>query len=93
MHGAEQKDHLVQKGSFISIGEHHTFVNSAGQGHGKHTACGGDEHGDGLEGMAHDEFGLGVRVRLLMEQLYARHLAAVFSDFDTVANKDESSVE
>jgi hypothetical protein len=42
-------------------------MNSAGKGDSKYALGGGDQHGDGLKGMAHDVLGLGAGVGVLME--------------------------
>ena len=65
-------------------------MDPAGQWNGEGALGRGDEYGDGLEGMAHDELGLGVGVRLLMKQLDGGHFPASLWDLDPVANEDES---
>ena len=51
------------------------------------------EQADGLQGMPHDVFGLGVGFRLLMQQLDGRHFPAALGDLDAVADQDQPAVD
>ena len=51
------------------------------------------EQADGLQGMPHDVFGLGVGFRLLMQQLDGGHFPAAFGDLDAIADQDQPAVD
>ena len=86
----EQQPHRVEQGTLVSIGQDHALVDPAGQRHGEHALGRRDEHGYGLEGMAHDELRLGVGVRLLVKELDGGHLAAARGTLDAVVDEDQS---
>jgi hypothetical protein len=48
---------------------------------------------DGLQGMPHDVFRLGVGFRLLMQQLDSRHLLAALGNLDAVPDQDQPAVD
>ena len=89
----EERKHLVEQGAAIAIGPHQPFVDSHGERHGEDAGCGLNEHAHSLEGMSHDEFGLGVQLGLLMQEFDRRHLAPALWDLDAVADHDTPSVD
>lgn len=67
-------------------GDHHS-----GERHGDESIGSMDKQAHRLKGMSHDP--LHLVLRLLMQELHARHLLAVFGDFDSVADEDQASVD
>ncbi len=68
----------------------HALMDPRRQGdRGDESAGGAHEQGQGLEGMAVDELGLGVVGGLLMELFHRRHLPALFRDLEPIGQADE----
>jgi hypothetical protein len=88
----EQGEHLVEQGAAVAIGPDQTFMDARGESHGEEAVRGVDEQADGLQGMPHNVFGLGVGVRLLMQQLDGRHFLAALRTLDAVADQDQPAV-
>jgi hypothetical protein len=84
---AEQGEHLVEQGTPIPVGPHEPLVNARGQGDGRDAGGSLDQQAHRLQRMSHDGLGLGVGVRLLMQQLHRRHIPAPFGDLDAVAHQ------
>jgi hypothetical protein len=82
----EQQGHqFVEEGPMVTVREHQPLVDTRYQRHSGDLAGGTlDQEGDGLEGVAHDVFGLGIVARLLMEKLDAGHLFAFLGRLDAV---------
>ena len=59
------------------------------RGMGDEPAGGAHEQGQGLEGVAVDELGLGVVAGLLMELFHRRHLPALFRDLQAIGQADQ----
>ena len=68
-------------------------MDASGERYGKKAVRRVDEDADGLQGMPHDVFGLGVGVRLLMQQLDGRHFLAALGGLDAVADQDQPAVD
>ena len=51
------------------------------------------QQADGLEGVSHDVFGLGVQFGLLMQEFDTWHLTAALWHFDAVADHDTAPVD
>ncbi len=86
----KKPDPLVQQGAAPAVGEDEAFVNAAGQRDGQTAAHRLDQHRHGLAGMAHDEGGLGVARRLLVQTLDRRHLFPLLGRFETVGQQDHA---
>ena len=78
----EQAEHLVEQGAPVTIGPYQTFVDTCRERYGEDALSRVHEQADGLQGMPHDVFGLGVGFRLLMQQLDGGHFPAPFGDLD-----------
>jgi len=89
----EQSEHFVKQSAFVAIGPDQAFMDPRGEWYGEEALSRVYEQADGLQGMPHDVLGLGVGLRLLMQQLDGRHLLAALGNFDAVPDKDQSSVD
>src|ERR1700693_5183248 len=89
----EQAEHLVEQGAAVTIGPYQTFVDTRGERYAEEALSRVDEQADRLQRMAHDVLGLGVRFRLLMQQLYGRHFPAAFGDFDAIPDQDQPAID
>jgi hypothetical protein len=92
-HDPEQAKHSVEQGSFVAIGPYHALMDTRGKRNGEHALRRVHEYADGLQGMPHNVFGLGVGFRFLMQQLDPRHLLAALGDLDAVPHHDEPTVD
>jgi hypothetical protein len=68
-------------------------MDACGERYGEEAVRRADEDADGLQGMPHDVFGLGVGVRLLMQQLDGGHFLAALGTLDAVADQDQPAVD
>ena len=89
----EQAEHLVEQGALVAIGPHQAFVDAHGERHGEDAVGRAYQQADSLHGMPHDVFGLGVRLRLLMQELYGRHFLAALGGFDSVPDQDQPAID
>jgi len=89
----EQGEHFVEQGAAVAVGPHQTFMDACCERHGEEAVRCADEHADRLQGMPHDVFGLGVGVRLLMQQLDGRHFLAALGTLDAVADQNQPAVD
>ena len=71
--GGEEQHHFIEEGSVVAIGEAEALVDLASEGDGEDAGGGLQEDGDGLAGMAEDEFGLGIGIGDLMNSLDGWH--------------------
>ena len=90
---AQQGKHLVEQGTPIAIGPHQPLVDAHGQRYREDTLSGLYQHADSLERVTHDVFGLGVRIRVLMQQLHAGHLLAALGHLDAVAHQHPPAID
>jgi hypothetical protein len=72
----EQCKHFVKQSALVAIGPDQALMDARGKRHGEEALRRVDKQADGLQGMAHDVFGLGVGFRLLMQQLDGRIASA-----------------
>ncbi len=84
---------FLGQGAMIAITELYSLVDASRERNGQKRACGSDQDGDHLDGVAHDELGLGVVLRGLMQAFDRRHLAPAFGDFDPVAEQHQAPPE
>jgi len=86
----EESDQLVQQGAAPAVGEHDAFVNAAGQGDSQAAAQDLHQQRHGLAGMPHDESGLSVSRRLLVQTLDGRHFLSLLRRFKSVGQQDHA---
>lgn len=63
-------------------------MNAAGQGEGEEALGVSDQQGDGLTGVAVNEWGFGVVGGLLVQFFNGWHFAAAFGHLDAIADQD-----
>jgi hypothetical protein len=68
-------------------------VDAAGDGEGKEALGASDQQGDGLTGVAVNEFGFGVVRRFLVQFLNPWHFATGFSQLDSIADEDRPVID
>jgi hypothetical protein len=68
-------------------------MDAAGEGKGKKALGASDQKGDGLTGVAVNEFRLIIVSGFLMQFFNRRHFATGFSQFDAIADKDGSIMD
>jgi hypothetical protein len=88
----EQAEHLVEQGAPVTIGPYQTFVDTWRERYAEDALSRMQEQADGLQGMPHDVFGLGVGFRLLMQQLDGGNFPAPFGDLDAIADQDQPAL-
>ena len=68
-------------------------MNAAGDGQGKEALGASDQQGDGLTGVAVNEFRFVVVRGFLMQFFNRRHFATCFWQFDSIADEDEPAID
>ena len=87
----EQAHQLVEQSAVMAVGEDQPFVNATGQRDSEDLAQRGDQQGDRLAGMSHDERRFGVARSGLMERLDGRHVPPLLGRFDPVGQEDQTA--
>ena len=80
----EQSAQFIQQGAPVAIAPDHALVNAGGHRHGQINSRRLGQHGDSLEGMAHDKGSLGVAAGLLMQAFDPRHLFALLGPLEAI---------
>jgi hypothetical protein len=91
-HGQELHQ-TVEHRAFAAVAGHQTLVDAAGQGHGETSAQALDEQRDGLAGMAHDVFGLGVGLGILVQEFDGGHFAPLLGPFNPIGHQHEAAAD
>ena len=86
-HRQKQLYELVEQGASVTVGEHHPFVDMAGQWHAQEMPQRTtDQQPQRLKRMTEDIGRLGVILRALMQLLHRGHFLAFLGDLQPIAN-------